>query len=226
MASKSNKLSKESISKQIEELEKITRKDNPKKYADAQFRISIEYSQLSMNEKACEHLKNIQLTDDEATFYAAQYNLGSLAYYSEKYPEAINYWEKIPSILPLFNKTNLPLSQAYAMAGNIKKWRIILEKLQYDGSIYYINAQFNLGVYYYSINEFDKAIQKFLSISEEYEEFYCRARFNLGRLYYELENFEKSVEYWEQIQPAYDEYYSTAQFSLGRIYYDNTSLTN
>ena len=220
MASKSNQLSKESIFKQIKELEKITRKDSPKKYADAQFRISIEYSQLSMNEKACEHLKNIQLTDDEATFYAAQYNLGSLAYYSEKYPEAINYWKKIPSIPPLFNKTNLPLSQAYEMAGNIKKSRMILEKLQDDGSIYYINAQFNLGVYYYSINEFDKAIQKFLSISEEYEEFYCRARFNLGRLYYELENFEKSVEYWEQIQPAYDEYYSTAQFSLGRIYYE------
>ena len=46
MASKSNQLSKESIFKQIEELEKITRKDSPKKYADAQFRISIEYSQL------------------------------------------------------------------------------------------------------------------------------------------------------------------------------------
>ena len=211
---------KESIFKQNAELEKITRKESPKNYAVAQFKIGQNYKQISMPERACEHLNNIKVSDDEVIFYSAQYNLGSIYFHNKEYTNAINFWEKTPTNYPFFNKTQLYLSQAYEMIGNFRKSRMILEELQEDNSPYYTNAQFNLGVYYYSIHDFDKAIEKFLSISEEYEEFYCKARFNLGRLYYEKEDFEKSVEYWEQIQPIYDEYYSTAQFSLGRIYYE------
>jgi tetratricopeptide (TPR) repeat protein len=211
---------KESIFKQNAELEKITRNESPKNYAVAQFKIGQNYKQISMPERACEHLNNIKVSDDEVIFYSAQYNLGSIYFHNKEYTNAINFWEKTPTNYPFFNKTQLYLSQAYEMIGNFRKSRMILEELQEDNSPYYTNAQFNLGVYYYSIHDFDKAIEKFLSISEEYEEFYCKARFNLGRLYYEKEDFEKSVEYWEQIQPIYDEYYSTAQFSLGKIYYE------
>ncbi len=218
------------IDQQIEQLKKITREDDVKKYMDAQFRLAIIYY-LGKNdiEQAEICLLKIDKQANPAAYAQAQCNLGQIYEYDKKdIKQAELYYNHVErqDDAQAYARAQCKLGQIYQIdKKDIKQAELYYNKVEReDDAQAYAQAQCNLGVIYqYDKKDIKQAELYYNKVEREDDaEAYAQAQCKLGRIY-EYDKYDKKQAelYYNKVKREDNaQAYAQAQFLLGRIYQD------
>ena len=187
------------IEQRIEQLEKITRKDSKKKYAEAQFELAnIYYICKGDLQQAIEHLLNIKKKDNPDRYVNAQLNLGITYQYTyNNFEQAERYY---------LNVEELYSPMLYAVAQ--------------------LNLG---GIYHNEKYDVEKAKQYYLKVKQHHNAgAYAAAQLYLGIIYSnEKHNIDEAAKCFSKVEKQDDpDAYAFAQLYLGYLYQDNKNNVN
>ena len=149
--------------------------------------------------------------------YNAIINLARENFDNGEYEKAIYYYETAFEENPdtVFVLDLVDLGLAYLENGNYDKSLSIFEDVLEQSSSSYIGYHF-LGVYYFKIDDKEKAIEWFLK-SYENDDRTVECLFDLGLLYDELNYYDKAIEFYEKTLEI-DENHFYGNLNMGAIH--------
>ena len=216
----------EETRKEIEELQKVTRKDHgDKKFASAQLEISNLLISMGYKSKAIVFLKKIIPRDDIGFYSFAQFLQGKVLYEKGNIDEALSILERIKrddfpyiycsaqfGIGTIYQERDLQ-NEALSIWSNIK---------QEDNPAEFAKAQYAIGKALSKANQEYEALKAFKKVKKlNNEKKYSQAQFQIGSIYFKLKESQLAIDAFNNVKKEYSkEDFKYAQVFTALLYQD------
>ena len=213
-------LNKQSRELEIEELQKVTREEDKRAFADAQHRIGLFFFDEGNYIDAIATWMNIKKSDDSVIYARAQFNTGFCLNELEKTNEALNVWNNVKrednasSYARARLNTGVVLAKNNNLAKAVSAWIKIKRS---DNIEVYLQAQLNLGRALKKLDKIDEAVNTWNSITHsDNSEIYAEAQLNIGMTLYTNNDIKGALLAWNNIKREDNaDTYTNAQFNIG-----------
>lgn len=204
---------------------KIRKNDDFKTYIELQVHIGVAYYKRGNVERAVSILESIDLKDDVEVYAEAQLRLGIIYYKLNLIEKSILYFSRVKREYSseifgaaAFHLGLTVLEKKQDVDSALTAWQSIIRE---DNSIFYAEAQFNIGILHLELGKKEDALNILGSIRiEDNEEAYSKAQLHIADLYASQNDTDTAIKFWKNIKLQYAyEHYLTAKRNIGMCYF-------
>ncbi len=213
--------------KEIEELQKVTRKGNSDdNFSLAQRKLAEIYYKHGLLDEAVRVSKLIEPQDNKEHYEKAQYNIGAAYDEQGKTKEALKIWSEIEEdSSEIYSRAQYNIGNIKNDLGEFKEAKKAWSRVKQKGSPEaYARAQSNLASQLIKEGKEDDAFRAWNNIKKEYDpEVYALAQFNIGVVLNRKGNTQEAIEVWEKIEEEDSlDTFNRAQYNIGTVSLEDT----
>lgn len=213
--------------KQIEELQKVTRKsDSDEQFSLAQRKLAEIFYKHGLLDEAVRVSKLIKPQDNREHYKKAQYNIAAFYEEQDKTEEALKIWSEIEAdSSEIYSRAQYNIGTIKNDLGEFEEAKKAWGKVKKNGSPeVYARAQYNLASRLVKEGQEDNAIRAWRNIGKKDDsEIYALAQFNIGVSLNIKDSTYEALEAWEKIEAKDSlEAFNRAQYNICTVSLENT----
>ena len=213
--------------KQIEELQKVTRKsDSDEQFSLAQRKLAEIFYKYGLLDEAVRVSKLIKPQDNREHYKKAQYNIAAVYEEQDKTEEALKIWSEIEAdSSEIYSRAQYNIGTIKNDLGEFEEAKKAWGKVKKNGSPeVYARAQYNLASRLVKEGQEDNAIRAWRNIGKKDDsEIYALAQFNIGVSLNIKDSTYEALEAWEKIEAKDSlEAFNRAQYNICTVSLENT----
>lgn len=217
----------EATRKEIEELQKVTRKSkSDEQFSLAQRKLAEIFYKHGLLDEAVRVSKLIEPQDSHEHYQKAQYNIGAVYEEQGDTDEAIKIWSKMKGdSSEIYSRAQYNIGSIKNDLGEFKEAKKAWGKVKKNGSPKaYARAQYNLASRLVKEGQEDDAIQAWRNIGKKDDpEIYALAQFNIGVSLNIKDSTNEALETWEKIEAKDSlEAFNRAQYNICTVSLEKT----
>lgn len=209
---------------------KIRKSDDFKTYIELQAYIGNLYYKKGDVDRAISILKRVNLDDDAKGYAEAQLRLGVIYYKLNLIEKSILCFSRVkreysPEVFgsAAFHLGLTIFEKKQDIDSALAAWQSIRRE---DNSIFYAEAQFNIGIIYLELGRKEDALNTLRGVKiEDNSEVYNRAQLHIADIYVSNNDTTTAIEFWEKIKLQCNyEHYVTAKRNIGMCYFRESKI--
>ncbi len=213
--------------KQIEELQKVTRKsDSDEQFSLAQRKLAEIFYKHGLLDEAVRVSKLIKPQDNREHYKKAQYNIAAVYEEQDKTEEALKIWSEIEAdSSEIYSRAQYNIGNIKNDLGEFEEAKKAWGKVKKNGSPeVYARAQYNLASRLVKEGQEDNAIRAWRNIGKKDDsEIYALAQFNIGVSLNIKDSTYEALEAWEKIEAKDSlEAFNRAKYNICTVSLENT----